>query len=137
MKQQPNDESGFTLVTVMVAVVLVSVAVVALSGTSVYVLSLQTESTVRSAATGIASAYMEEVKTRRISRLASEAETNVNELGEDDAGPVSARLYVRTLVVKQGPAPSSRLVTVTVHYPRGRAKMGKVELVTIIYEGIE
>jgi type II secretory pathway pseudopilin PulG len=133
MTQRLRCERGFSILTVLIAIVLVSVAAVALSGTTVYVLSLQTESTVRSTATGIASAYMESVKTRRISTLNSEAEAGINELGELDASGD----YVRLLTVEAGPVARSKLVTITVKYPRGRANMGRVELVTIVYEGVE
>lgn len=131
--QRLRCERGFSILTVLIAIVLVSVAAVALSGTTVYVLSLRTESTVRSTAVGIASAYMESVKTRRIATLASEAGTNVNGLGEPDA----SGSFVRSLSVEPGPIPKSKLLTVSVQYPRGRANMGRVELVTIVYEGLE
>lgn len=131
--QSLRCERGFSILTVLIAIVLVSVAIVAVSGTTVYVLSLQTESTVRSTAAGIASAYMESVKTRRVATLVSEAETAVNELGDPEAGGH----YVRSLSVGPGPVPRSKLLTIWVLYPRGRAKMGQVELVTIVYEGVE
>ncbi len=134
MKTRPlHSETGFSILTVLIAIVLVTVAAVALSGTTVYVLSLQTESTVRSTATGIASAYMEAVKTRRVATLISEAEAGVDELGDLDAGGD----YLRSLTVEAGPVPKSKLLTVTVKYPRGRARLGQVELVTIVYEGVE
>ncbi|UCC71229.1 MAG: hypothetical protein JSV86_12645 [Gemmatimonadota bacterium] len=131
--QRGRSERGFSLLTVLIAIVLVSVAVVALSGTTVYVLSLRTESGVRATATGIAASYMEEVKTRRVLALASESGANVDELGDVD----TAGQFVRSLIVAQGPVPNSKLLTITVLYPRGRAQMGKVELVTIVYEGLE
>jgi Tfp pilus assembly protein PilV len=133
MTQPASCERGFSILTVLIAIVLVSVAAVALSGTTVYVLSLQTESTVRSTATGLAAAYMETVKTRRVVSLGSEAEANVNEVGELAAEGD----FVRSLTVASGPVPRSKLVTITVKYPRGRAKMGQVELVTIVYEGVD
>ena len=131
--EQLRCERGFSILTVLIAIVLISVAAVALSGTTVYVLSLQTESTVRSTATGIASAYMESIKTRRVSSLNSEAETGVNELGEPDADGG----FARSLNVEAGPMQRSKLLTVTVKYPRGDANKGQVELVTIVYEGVE
>lgn len=126
-------EAGFSILTVLIAIVLVTVVVVALSGTTVYVLSLQTESTTRSTATSIASAYMESVKTRPVSTLNSEVEAGVDAVGELDASGD----YVRSLSVEAGPVPKSKLVTVTVKYPRGEARMGRVELVTVVYEGVE
>jgi type II secretory pathway pseudopilin PulG len=125
-------EDGFSILTVLVSVVLVSIAIVALSGTTVYVLSLQTESRVRSTAMGIAVTYLEEVKTRPAESLASESQTAVNEVGRAlDPAP-----FLRELIVQTGPDPKSKLITVRVHYPRGRTVMGKVELATIIYLGV-
>ena len=128
-----SSERGFSLLTVLIAVVLVSVAVVALSGTTVYVLSMQTESTTRSTAAGIAAAYMEEVKTRPVATLASESELAVDETGRVNTAQLD---FMRELVVEAGPAPKSKLITIRVRYPRGRSRMGRVELVTIIYEGV-
>lgn len=134
LRQLAASERGFSLITVMIAVVLVAVAVVALSGTTIYVLSMQTESTVRSTASGIAAAYMEDVKTRSVATLASEAETAVNSMG---GAPVAGETnFLRELIVEDGAAPKSKLVTIVVKYPRGRAQMGRVELVTIVYEGV-
>ena len=126
------SERGFSILTVLIAVVLVSVAVVALSGTTVYVLSIQTESSVRSSAAGFAAAYMEEIKTRNTTTLVSEPETSVNSSGIAQGNGT----FLRELKVEDGAAPRSKLVTVTVRYPRGRAQMGRVELVTIVYEGV-
>ncbi len=126
------SEDGFSILTVLISVVLVSIAIVALSGTTVYVLSLQTESRVRSTATGIAATYMEEVKTRPTESLASESQTAVDETGRaQDPAP-----FLRELIVQTGPDPKSKLITVRVHYPRGSSVMGKVELATIIYLGV-
>lgn len=125
------SERGFSILTVLIAVVLVSVAVVALSGTTVYVLSIQTESSVRSSAAGFAAAYMEEIKTRNTTTLVSEPETSVY-----SSGLAQTAAFLRELKVEDGAAPRSKLITVTVRYPRGRAQMGRVELVTIVYEGV-
>lgn len=128
------EQRGFSLITVLIAVVLISVAVVALSGTIVYVLSMQSESTVRSTAAGIAAAYMEEVKTRPVATLASEAVVAVDNTGRTVS--VTEKPYLREVTVDAGPVAKSKLVTVKVHYPRGTARMGRVEMVTIIYEGV-
>ncbi|NIR45702.1 MAG: hypothetical protein GWN99_14980 [Gemmatimonadetes bacterium] len=131
-----GSESGFSLMAVMIAVVLVSVAVVALSGTTIYVMSMQTESTVRSTAAGLAAAYMEEVKARPVQALESEAEVAVTSTGRVPESALEQADYRRELIVEPGPAPRSKLVTVVVEYPRGRLRMGRVELVTILYEGV-
>jgi type II secretory pathway pseudopilin PulG len=129
------EQRGFSLIAVLVAVVLVAVAVVALSGTIVYVLSMQSESTIRSTAAGIAAAYMEEVKARPVASLASEAAVAVDNTGRTTSG-VGEQAFLRELTVDAGPVPKSKLVKISVQYPRGSTRMGHIDLVTIIYEGV-
>jgi len=125
------SDTGFSLVSVLIAVVLVSLALVALSGSMVSISAFRTEANVRSTATDLAAAYMEDVKARDPASLASESAVNVDAQGQVSA---SGR-YVRSLTVTAGTEPRSKRVTVTVAYPRGEATTGVIELVTIIYEG--
>jgi hypothetical protein len=65
--------------------------------------------------------------------LGSEPATAVDETGAvNAAGP-----YNRQMTVTTGAAPKSRLVKITVYYPRGKATQGKVEMITIVYEGVD
>lgn len=127
-----NDgRGGFSILSVLIAVVLMGVGVAAVSSTSVYLLSLRTESTVRSTATGLAVTYMEEVKTRPTAGLASETSVTLNQQGEADPGGS----FTREMVVGPGPVANSKLVEVKIGYPTGLGRRGEVELVTIVYEG--
>lgn len=126
-----DGRGGFSILSVLIAVVLMGVGVAAVSSTSVYLLSLRTESTVRSTATGLAVTYMEEVKTRPTAGLASESAVNINQQGQTD--PDGS--FTREMVVGTGPVANSKLVEVTVTYPTGLGRRGEVELVTIVYEG--
>ncbi|MGD2153949.1 MAG: hypothetical protein PVG79_11835 [Gemmatimonadales bacterium] len=129
----PRSEAGFSIMTVLVASVVMGVAVIALSGTTVYVLSLQTESDVRATAISLATAYMEEVKTRPIEEIVTESVVAVNEIGvEEESGRFS-----RALTVTAGPAPRSRLITVRVNFSGSQGRSGKIELITIVYEGVD
>ncbi len=126
-----GGDGGFGILSVLIAIVLMGVGIAAVSSTSVYLLSLQTEAAVRSASTGIAVSYMEEVKTRPTNSLAAESVIDINDLGQ--AAPGGG--FTRELKVSTGPVTNSKLVEVEVTYPTGLGRRGTVSLVTIIYEG--
>lgn len=123
---------GFGLLGTMIALVLLSIAVVALTSAGVYAVAARTQSTVRSEATAIAVSYLEEVKTREAKTIVSEAAVTVDKDGAaDEAGP-----YVRSLeVLKEENLENAMRITVIVEYPTGRERTGKVKLVTILYQG--
>ena len=123
---------GFGLISVLVAMVLLAVGVVALSSSSAFLMSMQTDTSIRSTATSIAIAYMEDTKRRPPRALTSEGPTRVDEIGlETDGG-----LFVRSLTVGEDPsAPDVVKATVEVRYPAGLGRIGRVELVTLIYRG--
>lgn len=123
---------GFSLVGVLIAVVLVSLALVALSGTMVSVVAFRNEAGVRSTAMRLGAAYLEQVKTRDPAALASETRVTVDELGAPDPGG----RFARSLIVTDAAEPRSKRVVVTVEYPRGsQGDDGTVTLVSIIYTG--
>jgi Tfp pilus assembly protein PilV len=120
------------MVSVLVAMVLLAVGVVALSSSSAFLVSLQTDASVRSTATSVAIAYMEEVKRRPARALASEGPVRVNEVGQQDA----QGSFVRTLTISDDPStPDVVKAAVEVQYPAGFGRTGSVELITIIYRG--
>ncbi len=130
--RSPWGEAGFGLVSLLVAMVLLAVGVVALSTSSAFLVSLQTDAAVRSTATSIAVTYMEEVKRRPPGALASEGPTAVDETGQPDP----AGRFVRTLTIQDDPAtPDVVQATVQVRYPTGFGGSGRVELITVIYTG--
>lgn len=124
--------AGFGLISVLVAMVLLAVGVVALSSSSVFLMSLQTDTSVRSTATSLAIAYMEDIKRRPPRSLASEGPIRVNEIGnETEDGS-----FVRSLTVSGDPsAPDVVKVVVEVRHPAGFGRQGRVQLLTIIYRG--
>ena len=130
-ERRMRERGGFSILSVLIAVVLMGVGVAAVSSTSVYLLSLQTEAAVRSTSTGLAVTYMEDVKTRPTDSLASEPTESIDELGYIDASGG----FTRELRVSPGPVANSELVEVEITYPTGLGRRGTVTLVTIIYSG--
>ncbi|MGD2152617.1 MAG: hypothetical protein PVG79_05065 [Gemmatimonadales bacterium] len=135
MKRPPaivTSESGVGMVSVLVAMVLLAIGVVAISASSAYMVSLQTDASERARATGIAVTYMEEVKMRVPASLASEDTVAVSETGavaEDGA-------FLRSLTVIPEPSvPDALRATVSVQYPSGFGRTGTVHMVTVIYTG--
>ena len=63
---------GFGLVSTIVAMVLLGIVVTALSSSGMYVMAVYTDSSTRSAATAIASTYLEEIKARQVKSLVSD-----------------------------------------------------------------
>ncbi len=124
--------AGFGLVSVLVAMVLLAVGVVALSSSSAFLMSMQTDTSVRSTATSLAIAYMEDVKRRPPRSLASQGPIRVDEIGyETEDGS-----FVRSLTVSGDPsAPDVVKVVVEVRYPAGFGRTRRVQLLTIIYRG--
>ncbi len=130
--EHTRSEGGFSMLSVLVAIVLLSVGVMALSSTGVYVLGIETEASTRGTAVSIAVAYMEDVKTRDLSTLVSESPVTLDEAGVED---LNGR-FTRTLIV--GPAAGVddvEQVTVRVQYPAGRGRTGTIALQTVVYSG--
>ena len=128
------SKDGFSLVSVLVAMVLLAVGVVALSSSSAFLMSMQTDTSIRSTATSLAIAYMEEVKRRPARTLASEGPTTIDEIGLDSPDGH----FVRSFTVTEDPsAPDVVKAMVDVKYPAGLGRTGRVEMVTIIYRGNE
>lgn len=132
MERTLRTESGFGLLSTIVAMVLLGVAVAALSSSGVFLMAIQTETGTRSTATAIAASYLEEIKARAPQALKSETALAVNEDGVVDA----TGRYLRSVeVVPAEDLPFTKRITVRVGYPRGRGRTGTVELVTLIYVG--
>ena len=126
------SESGIGLISTMVAIVLLGVAVTALSSSGMMVLAVHTDSAVRSTATAIAASYLEEVKARQPGTLASESATSVS----SDGVKAQSGIFVRSLeVVPEENLAYTKRVTVNVEFPSGRGRTGTVQLVTVVYEG--
>jgi Tfp pilus assembly protein PilV len=120
-----RKESGFTLISVMIALILLSVGIMALARASGEVAAARTTSAVKTNAVAIARGHMEWLRSRPPQDLTDEAAVRVNSAGEiDGAGP-----YTRSVKLA---AQSSTLlnVKVIVDYPRAKVP---VEIVTLIY----
>lgn len=123
---------GFGIVSVLVAVVLLAVGIVALSSSSAFIVSMQTDAAERSRASAIAVAYMEQVKTRLPAEISSENPVRVDETGEPD----EKGAFIRSLVVTpETDAPDVIRATVQVRYPSGFGRTRTLELVTVIFTG--
>lgn len=125
-------ESGYGMVSVLIAIVLLSVGVVVLSSSSVFLSSLKNEASVRSVAATVAMTYMEELKTRERVTLASEDPLRVNEKGEPDENGA----FLRVLEVSSEPSVvESVRLCIKVGYPGHFGRTRTVEVLTIVYVG--
>ena len=128
MSRRPRARKGFTLISVLVALTLLTIGLMALTRTQVAVASTQADEGWRTAALAAARAYMEEVRARDPWHLVSEGAVTLDGTGNiaGGAGPLT-----RTLdVVEQG----GNLLRVRVRVATTR-KTAPVELVTYIYRG--
>lgn len=129
-----RSRGGFSIISVLVAIILMAVAVVAISTSSAFVASLQTDAAQRATAAAIATAYMESVKIEPPAELESEGPTRVDASGS----PSADGAYVRSLQVRADPKLADAVrATVRVLYPAGLGRERTVELVTIIYAGAQ
>ncbi len=122
-----RHDAGFGLVSVMVAIVLLSVGVLSLSQVLTQSVSMQTIIAGRTTALDVARSYMEEVKGLDPLLVAATPEVRVNETGEVDSNGMFTRELLITTV-------SLHLVeaTVIVTLPRSNP----IRLVTWIYDGV-
>jgi Tfp pilus assembly protein PilV len=119
-------EAGFTLVSVMIAVILLSLGLIALAKAEGILARAQTDTANRSSALAIAQGYTEVIRSRDPATLASEAAVQVDVNGQ----PAAGGLYSRSMTVTSDAANLLR-VTVTVNYPRAAAPL---RIVTLIYK---
>jgi Tfp pilus assembly protein PilV len=124
MKQR-SEEAGFTLISVMVAVVLLVIGVLALARTQSLVLAAHSTAGSRTSAVEIARDYLETLRSRDPATLQSEAAIRVDESGAANANGA----YTRTVDV-QVLTTNLKRVTVQVTTPRSR---NPVSLMTMAY----
>lgn len=118
---------GFSLVAVLIAVVVLSIGLLSVSGTMASLVRSQTEADVRSASVAVARSYLEQVRARDPRTVASEPAVAVGL----DGVPAADGPLLRSVAVTE-PQPSLLLVTVRV--ASRRAAM-PVELITYVYRG--
>ncbi len=132
MIERARSEHGFGLMSTLVAMVLLAVAVTALSGSAMMTVAVQTDASVRATATSIGASYLEEVKGRPPMTIVSETAVPVNEAGMYDPNG----RFVRTLeVTPEEGLPYTKRLAVSVVYPSGRGRTGSLVLETVYYEG--
>jgi len=95
MRPAVRPRRGFTLISMIVAVVLLTVGLLSLAGANSQTITLQTIAQNRTNAIAIARSYLEQVRTRDPWLLETEAAVRLNSEGITEAnGP-----YVRTMTV--------------------------------------
>ena len=119
-----NGEAGFTLISVIMAVVILSIGIMALGRSQAMLIRAQATSAQRDVALGIARNYIEEIRSRTAIHV-SEASTVVDETGTAAAGGK----YRRSLTVADL-GNDLYQATCNVTYPRGPQP---VQIVTLIY----
>ena len=118
-----KNEKGFTILSLLVAIVLLSIGIMALARNSADIVWMQSTAATRHAAASIARAYMEELRSRDPATLASEAVASVNATGVADA----AGLYQRSVVVDDF-GDNLVQIRVIVNYPRARIPVSLLTL---------
>ena len=120
-----RDEQGFTLISVLVAVVMLAFGLMALAKTQSILMAAETGVANRSAALGVASGYLEQLRSRDPATLVSETAVAVDAEGQPAAGGPYYRSTVVTL-----DQPNLLRVRVLVTFTRASAP---IELITLIY----
>lgn len=120
-----QDQGGYTLLSVLLAVFILSIGLVALARTQSGLMASHQNTENRDVATSVASSYMEDLRGRVPSTLVTEPPVKVDARGAAD--PNGA--YTRTTTVTMD-NPSLLRVLVSVSYPRMNQP---VNLTTLIY----
>lgn len=120
-----RNESGFSLISVLVAITMFSAGVLALSRTGAEVVRAQTQASARSTAVGIARAHMELLRAQDPEDIQSESAVTVNREGQPD----NSGGFTRTVNV-QDVSHNLKEIRVLVSYPRGTTS---VELMTYAF----
>lgn len=120
-------EDGFTIISVLVAIVLLSVGILALSRSGTQSMAAQTLAGNRSTALAIGRAHMEAVRSRPPAEVLSESAVPVDATGTVNSdGP-----FTRSVVVNSV-RHNLKEIRVIVEFPRSRVPL---ELVTLAYVG--
>ena len=120
-------EDGFTIISVLVAIVMLSMGILALSHSGAQAMAAQTLAGNRSTALGIGRAYMEAVRSRPPAQVLSESAVKVDRTGTVDPNGVFTRSVVVTDVRH-----NLKEILVIVEFPRSKVPL---ELVTLAYVG--
>jgi type IV pilus assembly protein PilV len=122
-----RPDAGVGLISVMVAIVLLSIGVMSVSQVLTQAVTMQTIVAMRTTGLDIARSYMEEVKGRDPLTLVSESAVRVNHQGEED----STGLFTREITVASVDLHLDEVVVI-VTLPRSKP----IRLLTWIYDGV-
>ena len=120
-------EDGFTIISVLVAIVMLSIGILALSRSGTQAMVAQTLAGNRTTALAIGRAHMEAVRSRPAAEVVSESPVKVDETGTANPNGV----FTRSVVVKDV-RHNLKEVRVIVEFPRSNVP---IELVTLAYVG--
>ncbi len=120
-------KDGFTIISVLVAIVMLSIGVLALSRSGTQAMAAQTLAGNRTTALAIGRSYMEAVRSRPPDQVQSEPAVQVDETGTVNPNGVFTRSVVVTDVRH-----NLKEVRVIVEFPRSGVP---IELVTLAYVG--
>ncbi len=120
-------EDGFTIISVLVAIVMLSIGILALSHSGTQAMAAQTLAGNRSTALAIGRTYMEAVRSRPPDQVQSESPIKVDATGTASPNGVFTR-SVEVKVVRH----NLKEIRVIVEFPRSKVP---VELVTLAYVG--
>ncbi len=122
-----RPDAGMGLISVMVAIVLLSIGILSVSQVLTQSVTMQTIVAMRTTGLDIARSYMEEVKGRDPLTLVSESAVRVNDKGEVD----SNGFYTREITVTSVDLHLDEIVVI-VTLPRSNP----IRLLTWIYDGV-
>ena len=123
-----RNQRGYSLISMLVAIVLLSVGVLALMRTTGEIVEGYGTTGVRTTALSIARGYLEELRTRDPATLVTESAVTVNSSGIADGNGDFSRAVTVT-----SPQTNLRQVVVTVNFPRAARP---IELITLVFVGI-
>ncbi len=122
-----TTRDGFTLVSMVVAIVLLTVGILALGDANTNTIKYQAMAQNRTNAVAIARAYLEEVRSRDPWSLESEGAVRIGADGAPDGGGI----FMRSMQVKEE-RQNLLLLELTVDFPRAEQP---VRLTTYQYRG--
>ncbi|MEO7986476.1 MAG: prepilin-type N-terminal cleavage/methylation domain-containing protein [Gemmatimonadales bacterium] len=122
-----RTEGGFTLISVMIALVMLTIGLMALAKVQASLVRTQRDTALRGVALSVARSYTEELRSRDPWTLATEAPVTVDLRGQvDPTGPLTRS----TTVVED--ATNLVRITVQIAYP---GQTQPVQIITMAYRG--
>lgn len=128
MTELSNDQSGFTLLEVLVALTIFAIGLLGIAGVQVRSIDFNSGSNTRTIATGVAQGVLEQIMTRSATDNIFKSDSPVMDF-DLDPDPAKSALtvegggdYLATWVVKANtPATNVAQITVTVTGPKQRS----------------